>query len=214
MRAAFLAALLCAAANAQGSVCLTGEVVPVGGPTICMQGETHRIQHTRVFLKSSVLDLNRFNGMVVRISGRGIGVTCTVIDVVDVQLPRAVLTRCGSPSPGCPIKLKLCPGGLGRWWLWGSFSGPGYLPIGCVPPDFIDGTVLLGLPAITIVHGTVIGLCGEYILRIPNDPSLVGVRAWFQAARQDIGPVGPITISNVEFLQLAPFMPPCAPINC
>jgi hypothetical protein len=207
------AALSSAATAAQADVCITGRVAPVNGPTICQQGETHLLENTRVFLRSATIDLNQWIGRLVRVRGSDIGVTCTVLQVREVSLAGAALTRCGSPSPGCAVKLVMCPGGLGRWWLWAAFA-PGYRPIACAPPDPLEGTVLIADPLFNLVFGEFIGLCGEYLLPIPADPSLIGVRVWFQGARQDIGPVGPLHISNVEVMTLSPLLPPCQPTNC
>jgi hypothetical protein len=49
---------------------------------------------------------------------------------------------------------------------------------------------------------------------LPNDPSLQGVHLRFQGARQDIGPVGPVQLTNVLPVTLVPFLPPCGSINC
>ena len=78
----------------------------------------------------------------------------------------------------------------------------------------LDGTVLLGSPAITLVVAMFSGPFGEYVWALPNDPSLSGVQLQFQGARQDIGPVGPIQLTNVLPVQLVPFLPPCGSINC
>lgn len=213
MRIAFVAALLAATAVAQGEVCVSGRVAPVTGPTICMQGETHFLENTRVFLKSSTVNLGQWVGQLVRVRGADVGVTCRVIEVREIGLALAALSWCGSSSPSCRLKLTMCPGGLGRWWLWAAFA-PGYLPVDCAGPGSIDGTVLIGGLAVNLVFGQMIGACGEYSLSVPNDPSLIGLQVWFQGARQDVGPLGPIYISNVEVITLRPLLPPCAPTNC
>ncbi|MBK8980236.1 MAG: hypothetical protein IPM29_30410 [Planctomycetes bacterium] len=195
-------------------VCVTGIVQPVNGPTICMQGETHYLQCSRVFLvsRSGAVDLNRYVGQNVRITGREIGATCTLLDVARVDPPLASLTWCGSGSTGCPLKLKICPIGMGRWWLFLGLA-PDFRPIGCATSGWIDGTLLLRDPIYPIGNGGS-GICGEVTLQIPLDNSLVGVTVYFQGARQDIGPVGPLELSDVQCVRLAPFMPPCAPVGC
>lgn len=212
MKCLLAASFLLAIAPAQSRVCITG-VVEAVGPTICMQGETHRLAATSVYLRSNVINLGQFVGQNVRVDGNDIGLLCHVLDVTAVSPARARLELCGTPMPGCSIKLKVGPGAIGRYALAVSF-GPGYLPLGCSPPDFLDGTWLLGSPAITLVVATFGGPFGEYVWPIPNNPSLQGVQLRFQGARQDIGPVGPVEFTNVLPVGLVPFMPPCGSINC
>jgi len=204
---------LCAAAVAQAPVCLSGTVQPVGGPTICMQGETHRLVDTSVLLKSSTVNLNQYVGQLVRIEGRDIGLVCNVIDVTAVTPTYAQLAICGTPMPGCQIKVKVGPGAIGQYAILASF-GTGFLPIGCAPPDFVDGTMLLRSPALTLVVAMFPGPYGELVWQIPNQPSLQGVQIWFQGARQDVGPVGPVQLTNSARILIVPFMPPCGGINC
>jgi hypothetical protein len=210
-----LAMLLCtAAASAQPGrlICITGQVEPSPGFTICMQGETHLLADTRVWLKSSTVHLPQYEGQVVRVVGRDIGVTCTVLDVMQVTPASATLSWCGSGSTCCDLKLSLCPGGLGRGVIMAA-TGPGYQPMGCAQTGFLDGTFLLGADAFPIWVGT-FGACGGFQFSVPCDNALVGVDVWFQGARHDIGPVGPLFLSNVLRVRIAPFLPPCAPINC
>ncbi|GAB4140301.1 MAG: hypothetical protein Fur0037_06780 [Planctomycetota bacterium] len=213
MKSILIATLLAGAAAAQTPVCITGIVQPVGGPTICMQGETHLLEGTGVFLRSSAVDLNRWVGQMVRIEGVDIGLLCHVLDVARVGNALAVMQHCGTPMPGCTIKLKIGPGGLGRWAMFASFS-PGFTPLGCSPPGFqIDGTLLLRGPTL-LAMGLFTGPWGEVLVPIPPNPALQGLRIRFQGARQDIGPVGPIQFSNGETITIAPFMPPCGGVNC
>lgn len=198
-------------ATTPAQVCLNGVLEPVGGPTICQQGETHLVSGTRVYLRSRTVDLNRWNGQLVRIEGSDISVTCRVLDVTQVTLPTAVLRLCGSPSPGCPVKLTVGPGAIGQWLLFGSFQ-QGYQPFGCTFP--VDGTLLLGGAISTVSGGMFGGPSGDTVIFIPLNPALVGLRVLFQGARQDIGPIGPPQLTNVELLVLSPFMPPCQPLNC
>lgn len=205
--------LFAAAVAAQSPVCATGVVQPVTGPTICMQGETHTLLGTQVMLRSQLVNLQQYVGQLVRVEGPDIGVTCRVLDVAAVTPARATLVSCGTPMPGCPMKFKVGPGAIGRYALVVSFRA-GYQPFGCAPPDWIDGTLLLGSPAITLVVAMFPGPSGDYVWQIPNSPSLVGTRLWFQGARQDIGPVGPVELTNTVPVVLSPFMPPCGGIGC
>lgn len=206
-------ALAAPTAVAQTPVCITGMLEPLAGATICMQGETHRLAGTAVFLRSSLLDLRPYNGQVVRVTGSEIGLLCRVVDVVTVSPPPAQLTSCGSPMPGCPLRLRVGPSTLGQWALFGAFSSD-FLPLGCTPPNGIDGTILLGQPTFALASGLLTGTGGDHTIQIPAVPALAGVRVWFQGARQDIAPVGPAQLTNVVEMQLVPFMPVCAPVNC
>lgn len=206
-------ALAASAALAQRPFCITGVVEPVGGFTTCMQGETHRIAGTSVFLRSATVNLGSYVGQLVRVTGSDIGITCRVVDVATVSNPPALLTGCGTPMPGCPIRLRVGPSSLGQWALFGSFTS-GFVPLGCTPPDGIDGTILLGQPTFALASGLLTGTGGEHTIQIPAVPALAGVRVWFQGARQDIGPVGPPLLTNVVEMQLVPFMPVCGPVNC
>jgi hypothetical protein len=214
MRTLIFVGLLLTTAAAQSPVCASGVVRPVTGPTICMQGETHMLADTRLYLRSATIDLNRYNNQLVRIEGTDIGVTCRVVAVSAVYDAPAVLRHCGTPMPGCPIKLQVGPGALGRWALFASF-GQGVLPLGCAPPGFwLDGTFFLAVPAETLSLGFFGGAWGEYTIPIPAIMSLAGMRLWFQGARQDIGPIGPVQFTNAEQITVVPFMPPCGGINC
>jgi hypothetical protein len=199
----------------QGNVCVTGRVEPLPGPTICMQGETHRLECAGVWLKSSVVNLASFVGQIVEVSGPDVSAfpTCPpLIDVVAVQSPPpATLEWCGSGSTCCPIKFKVCPGGLGIWSLFLSTS-PAYLPLGCGWP--IDGTATIALPAFPIGGGILGASCGVVSFQIPCENALVGAQVWLQGTRRDIGPVGPLQLTNPICLTITPFLPPCAPVGC
>lgn len=210
-RVLFLLLALCAP-PAAAQVCVTGVVEPHSGPSICMQAASHQFECGSVLLRSATIDLRQYEGRTVRVTGRDVGVTCHVIEVTRVDPPFAELTWCGSGSVGCPLKLKVCPVGMGRYWMFLGLA-PGFRPVGCSNTGWFDGTLLVREPILPLVSGGA-GLCGELVLPVPMDNSLVGVRLWFQGARQDIGPIGPLQLTNAGCVQLAPFMPPCAPTNC
>lgn len=204
--------VLAAAAIAQTPVCVTGVVQPVG-PTICMQGETHMLADTQIMLRSQLVNLQQYVGQLVRVEGNDIGLMCRVLDVAAVAPAPATLESCGTPMPGCQMKFKVQPGAIGRYALVASLS-PGFQPWGCSPPDWIDGSLLVGTPSVTLVVAMFPGPSGDYVWQIPNTPSLAGVALWFQGARQDIGPVGPVQLTNTLRVVLVPFMPPCGGIGC
>ncbi len=209
-----LSVALCASflpAQLAGTVCITGRLEPVQGFTICQQGETHHLADTAVYLKSSTVNMVPFEGQIVHVVGRDIGVTCRVLDVSQITPAAATLTWCGSPSTCCPIKLKLCPGGIGRGVVVAGTTTT-FQPVGCGATGFLDGTLLIA-NSVPIWVG-VLGTCADIPISVPCDNSLVGAAVLFQGARQDIGPIGPLVLTNVVRIVLAPYLPPCAPTNC
>lgn len=195
------------------TICVSGVVQPVPGPTICMQGETHYLAGTQVYLRSSAVPLAQLVGQNVRLEGLDVGLVCRVIDVSAAAPASARLTYCGTPMPGCSLRFKVEPGAIGMYGLFGSLA-PAFVPLGCAPPSSIDGTLLLDAPIHVFVVAFFPGPSGDYVWAIPNIPSVAGTQVWFQGARQDIGPVGPIEFTNAQRILIAPFMPPCGGINC
>ena len=51
-------------------------------------------------------------------------------------------------------------------------------------------------------------------LVLPADLSLTGVSLWFQGARQDIGPVGPLQATNAVCFTILGPSPPCISPGC
>lgn len=205
-------ALFGATPRTQNQVCVTGVVRPESGPSICTQRYTHALENTRVKLVSRVINLDQYVGRNVKVMGPLVGVTCPIVDVAQVfDPPPATLEFCGTPQTSCPVKLKLCPIGMGRGWLLVGF-GADFVPVGCSTSGFLDGSLLVANPILVWNFGA--GVCGELLLIVPTDPSLLGLTLWFQGARQDIGPIGPLELSNVTTFRITPFMPPCGPVNC
>jgi hypothetical protein len=208
---ALVAILLGSTLRAQSDVCITGLLVPDSGPSICTQRFTHALADTGVRLVSRSLDLNAHNGRLVKVVGREVGVTCRILEVSAViDPPPATLTLCGTPQSSCPVKLELCPIGMGQGWLFLGLQ-PDFAPLAC-GQGFLDGTLLLQSPIALTAFGA--GGCGELLLTIPLAHSLQGLQLWFQGARRDIGPIGPLQLTNVVTFRITPFMPPCGPTNC
>ncbi|HEX6812856.1 MAG TPA: hypothetical protein VF384_14615 [Planctomycetota bacterium] len=213
MKTILAMASFAAFAATQSQVCVSGVVQPVTSPTICMQGETHYLAGTSLFLRSTVVPLAQFVGQNVRVQGPDIGLVCRVLDVTAIFPAPARLESCGTPMPGCSMRFKLTPGAIGQYGLFGSL-GPGFAPLGCAPPDVFDGSLLLGWPLHTFVIALFTGPAGDYVWPLPNTPAIQGVQVWMQGARQDIGPIGPIQFTNLVRFTIVPFMPPCGGINC
>ena len=49
---------------------------------------------------------------------------------------------------------------------------------------------------------------------IPNLPGIVGLDVHTQGAFMDIGPVGPLRLTNPACFTIAPFLPPCSQPGC
>lgn len=209
--------LLVTALQAQ-DICVTGELQPVPGPTICQQGETHMLVGTgtnAVFLRSNSVNLQASVGNIVTVVGQDIGLLCRVLDVTSVVDPAPVVTvSCGSPSPGCPIRVATQGPGLGFAMLAIAFDS-GFTPLGCgTLPGELSGTVMLGNVAELLLAGQTSTGRIDSTLAIPSDNALIGTNVGFQGAHLTLGRVGPLRLSNIVWVQLAPFLPPCAPLNC
>ena len=187
---------------------ITGVVEPVPGPTTCLQG-THQLACTGVLLQSDAVDLDALVGQDVKLLGSDVGVECVVLDVAAAGVPPATLEMCGTPSGGCPIRIKVCPGGLSQYWLFVSPTS-GYLPLA---PE--RGTWLLGEPSFLVAQGFGAGTCHQLDLTMPVTPLLVGAPLWMQAGRREVGPIGPISLTNAICVIIYPVGGvPCVVPDC
>lgn len=59
-----------------------------------------------------------------------------------------------------------------------------------------------------------VAMCHGVNVTVPSTPNIVGLEIWLQGARRDVGPVGPVSLTNAICLTVTPPLPPCAPINC
>ena len=210
---AILAAILAMPVAGQTSpLTVTGVVRPVIGATVCQQGETHFLECTQVFLRSDTVDLKALEGQNVRITGTDIGVTCPVLQVTAATPAFTFLETCGTASPGCPLKFKVCPGPIGVAWLALS-TAPGFAPVHVLYSP-VPETILLAEPWVAIPLGFGPSFCFEETIPIPVDLSLVGATFHLQGARMDIGPVGPLQLTNALCLTIGPPGPPCVMPGC
>ncbi|MGH7149370.1 MAG: hypothetical protein ACREIU_01665 [Planctomycetota bacterium] len=191
---------------------VTGVVQPVPGPTICMQGETHLLECTQVFLKSNAVDLNALVGQNVRLTGFDVGVTCNVVQVFAAAPANPTLEWCGTPAPGCSVKFKVCPGPIGLALLVVS-TAPGFLPV-FLPLNPTPEAILVAPPFVPIPLAIGTTGCFDSTVAIPPDLSLVGADFWLQGARMDIGPAGPMHLSNPVCLTILPPIAFCAIPGC
>jgi hypothetical protein len=196
------------------TVCVTGVLEPVPGPTICQQGETHWFREARVYLRASGINLGNYVGRTVTAHGVDIGLLCRVLDVRQIVDPaRTQLISCGSQMIGCPFKVKVLGPGLGFAILAAS-TGQGFTPFGCTGLDPVENTLLLATPVVTLISGLTGTGTLEQVIPIPLVNAFVGVRVLFQGAHMTVGPVGPLELSNVVELVPGLLLPPCAPTNC
>src|SRR5688572_29989905 len=117
IRPAILACALLAAASgapllAQTTMRVVGRVVPNNGPSICLQRFTHQIECSRIYLVSNSIDLNAWNNQIADIIGTDQGVTCTVLNVTQVQPAAGTLEWSGSPTLGGTITFTLTGPGI------------------------------------------------------------------------------------------------------
>jgi hypothetical protein len=124
------------------------------------------------------------------------------------QPPPASLDWCGSATPGCDLRFVICPGGLSQYWLWVS-PGNGYHPLAPT-----KGSWLLGDPAFLVATGIGGAACQSVDIKVPADPGIIGVTLYLQAARRDIGPIGPAELTNSICLTILLTATPCVPPGC
>jgi hypothetical protein len=165
----------------------TGRVIPLvcpGCPSICLQFWSHEVDDGAGGPLLRLVDnplgqLGPVVGSYARLVGTNTGVTCEIYSIGNVLPPQASLSRIGSPAPGSTVTLSL-EGPLGGADPFGLFASP--LPGSTVIPGL--GTVGIDIAtAFPVVTGATSAPCGDAStpIGIPNDPSLSGATAHFQA---------------------------------
>jgi hypothetical protein len=97
---------------------------------------------------------------------------------------------------------------IGQYWLFWSLA-PAFLPI-----DASFGTLLLAAPIHLLATGLTSGANAAVDFQVPNNPSVIGLNVWLQGARRDVGPVGPIELTNSVCLTVQGPSPPCTQPGC
>ena len=203
-----LAALALATAPAAAHQATFTAVLEPAGPSFC-QEESHVVACNGARVRSLVVDLTQYEGKPFTYTADLAGVTCDVWYVTSVAPPAATLVVCGSAAPGCPVRLRVGPSGvIGQWFLWWS-PQTAFLPI-----DATLGTVMLGTPSWFLGSGPTAGAPPYHEAVIPNLPGIVGLDVHTQGAFMDIGPVGPLRLTNPACFTIAPFLPPCSQPGC
>lgn len=201
----------------QAQIVFTGVLEKAQLASFC-QEETHYVTCTSpspgvptgVLVKSSTLELEKYEGKVARFTAQPRGVECTIYDITDAQLPPPTwLDLCGNPVPGCPMRARVQPTGvIGQWFLWVSTS-PTFLPL-----DPVTGTWMLGFPFYFLGAGGTAGADAAFDFTLPPNPNLTGVSLYFQGAFRDIGPVGPLQLTDPRCFTILGPSPPCFLPNC
>ena len=172
-RFAFLAAFpLLAAPSIAQHVHVYGKVV--------RHGQQFSIDCTNVLLQSSTITLQEFKDDDVGIYGYNVGTLSNpIINVTSIHESEDVLELDGMPKLGKDIELKL-ESDNGIYYAFFYASGPGFLPLEYIPG--VSGALLLDLNSTFIFASGFFEEEVEYEIPVPNDPSLVGVKFWIQAA--------------------------------
>ncbi len=182
-----------------------------GPPILCAPG-THEIECAEgIFqIQSDTLILSALEGKNVKLTMVSAAVGCPLYNVTAVDLtPPATLELCGTGGFGCPVRLVSGPGGISQHFLFGSVQ-PSLISAG-VPA----GSLLLGQPLVFLGVGFGSGPEGViWDFTVPSNASLLGVTAYVQVARRDVGPVGPIRWSNARCLEIVGNVLVCHPADC
>lgn len=196
---------------------VTGVVVPVPQPgqgILCPPTAfTLECSEGLIGITNSLIDLSLYIGQNVKLTIVPDGKACPRFAVLDVDTtPPATLQLCGTPEGlGCPIRLRSGPGGISQHFLFVSLEN-GFLPL-----SVLKGSFLLGSPFFLIGNSgagpfPLEGAAFNYV--VPSDPGLIGIDFYLQAARRDVGPVGPWQLSNARCFAPIGFTLVCHEPDC
>lgn len=160
---------------AQVPVDFHGRIVALQ-PPICSNQITHSVECSKVHLRSSAVDLERYRGQIVEIRGTLSLLQCPIVDVTEVV-----------PADQRTTVLSLSGYRLGQPILWTTTA-----PIGAVVGLYIslDRQFLplgeLGALSVDVLGGALVGLVPSltialHTVSVPNDPALLGWTFYTQA---------------------------------
>jgi hypothetical protein len=198
-----LAAPLAAQIIDPPEVAFTGVVQKFDGAIIAICAPpTHEFECSdgTFFLTSSTIDLDLYLGKNVKLYGNKVEIP-----------PPATLAICGTFGFGCPARVRSGPGGISQHALWVSLK-PALVPLNPSKGSFLlaEPFLLIGLQA-----GGFPPEGAAFDFFIPaGPPALAGVPIYFQAARRDIGPVGPMHLSNAVCMEIVGFVLVCWDPDC
>lgn len=204
---------LCPLAAAQSEVVMNARVEALSSPGSC-PGIEYGVEHSDVLLQEAPgVDLGESVGELVHLSGHlSVDPLCTVpvIVVESVSFANSTLDSCGTPAPGCAMRLRIGPNGLGVWSLWFSIEPQGFLDLGP-----LTGVWLLNRPIFLLDAGFFAGVdSGIVDINVPPNPNLVGLTVSFQGMTNSIGPVGPLMLTNPRRVTIVPATVPCVQPDC
>lgn len=162
------------------------------------------------FLKNGAADLDTVVGKMVKVSGYPSAAGCPVWAIDLIEPPPVTLKVCGTTALSCEVRFRSWPGGLSQHALLVSLA-PGVAPL-----NLVAGSLLLGDPWFVLL--TQVGHFppegADFVFNVPIDTALAGLDFWFQTARRQVGPVGPLQLSNAICFQMGgiPFV--CWPADC
>jgi hypothetical protein len=65
-----------------------------------------------------------------------------------------------------------------------------------------------------VATGTGGAACLSLDVKVPSDPGIIGLTLYLQAARRNIGPIGPAELTNSICLSILMTATPCVPPGC
>lgn len=163
-------------ASASAQIRATGVIEPIpGGP--CGLGETHRLECTELYLKSSAIDLSQYEGITVTVDGNEVGTpACRVWEVSSVANANVTLNWFGNAIPGGPVYFEVFihpPGGSHIFEVYASTNRT------IQPHSLAVGTIFLLPPYQPACSGVAdpFGICA---VLLPSKSSLSGTQIYAQ----------------------------------
>lgn len=188
---------------------MNGRIEKINTVTIC-PGYQYGVEGTGILVQSD-LDLAAIEGETLLLVGAEVNdVTCpqgTIIQVDSTQPPTATLELCGTPRPGCPLRLQVGPPTISFQFLFAAAGNPGFQNLGA------SGVLTLTGPIVFL--GVSDSPLGIFDVPIPGSAP-VGLPLNFQGFHLDVGPIqGPGSFSNPISVILQPQGPLCVdPTSC
>lgn len=171
---------------------VTGRIVTASDLGSCMQGDTHMIEFTDVYLQSQTIDLGALEGLIQTVCGTPVGDACNVLEVIEATNPVSQIKWGGMPQPGAV--LNLVAGGDPGLAIFMLSPGTSYLPLDPY------GTFHLNPAAVQTV--AVAPVYEMFSLTIPSDASLVGLDVYCQAVALPTSGNPLAALSNPLYLQI------------
>ncbi len=148
---------------------------------VVRNGSQFHLDCTNVQLQSSTVRLEDWKGDDVGLSGPNVGSRgAPVIEVAEIHTAQDLLELDGTAKLGEEIELKL-ESANGTFYLFLFALDTGFLPLGSAYPG-LKGTILVDLSSTAVLASGPFSGSVELGLLIPNNPNLVGLKFWIQAA--------------------------------